>query len=198
MDHAAIVSAVGRQATVTLSFEVDSQGLPREFHVLSASDPIWGPEAIELVKSWRFIPATQENESVAAPCTVMLVWGQRDIDAQSLPNLSMERLGPLEITPQLTPVTTFVLKHKKEPAYSNEALEAKVEGTVILFAMIEGDGAPRGLRVIKSLGYGLDQKALEAAEEWRFERPKPNGTASPIPFSFEVVFRLPRSAATKP
>ncbi len=197
MDHAAIVSAVGRQATVTLSFEVDSQGLPGEFHVVNASDPIWGPEAIELVKGWRFIPGTRDKESVAVPCTVMLVWGQRDIRAERLPNLSMERIGPLQIAPP-PPASTVVLKYKKEPAYSNEALKAQVEGTVILFAMLDGEGAPRDLRVVKSLGYGLDQKALEAAAEWRFERLLLNGTASPIPFSFEVVFRLPRSAEARP
>jgi TonB family protein len=198
MDHAAIMSAAGRQPTVTLSFEVDSQGLPGEFHVVNASDPIWGPEAIELVKGWRFIPGTRDNESVPVPCTVMLVWGQREISAERLPNMSMERIGPVEITPSPTPVIPFVLTYKKEPAYSNEALKAQVEGTVILFAMLDGEGAPRDLRIVKSLGYGLDQKALEAAAEWRFERPLLNGTASPIPFSFEVVFRLPRSAEAKP
>lgn len=198
MDHAAIMSAVGRQATVTLSFQVDSQGVPGEFHVVNASDPIWGPEAMELVKGWRFIPGTRDNESIAVPCTIMLVWGEREIDANRLPNLSMETAWTSKILPLPVHPPALNLKQKKDPEYSNQALQAKIEGSVILFAMVDGDGAPRDLRVVKSLGYGLDQKAMEAAAGWRFERPPLNGAASPIPITFEVSFRLPPFPATKP
>jgi TonB family protein len=126
----------------------------------------------------------------------MLVWGQRDIDAERLPNLGIETTGIYP--PRHVLAHTLNLKHRKEPEYSNQAIQARIEGIVILSARIDGEGAPRDLKVVKPLGHGLDEKAIEAAAGWRFERPLLNGDDSPIPLTFEVQFRLPRSPEAKP
>src|SRR5215468_1218117 len=55
-----------------------------------------------------------------------------------------------------------------EPEYSEEARKAKFQGSVILSAIIGSDGRPRDLRVAWSLGMGLDEKAMEAVNKWRF------------------------------
>jgi len=111
-------------------------------------------------------------------------------------NLGIETTGIYP--PRHVLAHTLNLKHRKEPEYSNQAIQARIEGIVILSARIDGEGAPRDLKVVKPLGYGLDEKAMEAAAGWRFERPLSNGDDSPIPLTFEVQFRLPRSPEAKP
>ena len=51
--------------------------------------------------------------------------------------------------------------HKVDPQYSKEALDAGLEGTVVLSVVISADGRALDIHVVRSLGKGLDQKAIE-------------------------------------
>jgi TonB family protein len=66
----------------------------------------------------------------------------------------------------------------------------RVEGLVALYAVIAPDGSPRNLRVIRSLGFGLDEKAIEAARKWRFNPGMKDGTAVSVAATIEVNFRF--------
>ena len=56
-----------------------------------------------------------------------------------------------------------------EPKYSDEARKAKYQGSVLLDVLVSADGRPLEIRVVKSPGLGLEEKALEAVREWRFK-----------------------------
>lgn len=77
------------------------------------------------------------------------------------------------------------------PQFSDDAVKAKYQGTVLLMAVITADGRATNIRIAKSLGMGLDEKAIEAVRTWRF-RPAvgPDGKASAVTTPIEVVFRL--------
>jgi len=77
-----------------------------------------------------------------------------------------------------------------DPEYSEQARKAKFQGTVLLSAVIGADGKPRDLRVLRSLGMGLDQKALDAVGKWRFAPAMRNSQPVAVLVSIEVVFRL--------
>ena len=51
---------------------------------------------------------------------------------------------------------------KVDPEYSEEARQAKYSGTVLLSVVVDTNGTARSIRVVKSLGMGLDEKAIEA------------------------------------
>jgi TonB family protein len=87
------------------------------------------------------------------------------------------------------------LVHSPDPQYSEEARKANVQGTVILWALIRTDGRPTDLRVVRSLGMGLDEKALEAVREWRFDPAMKDGTPVSVQVNIEVNFR-PEGAFT--
>ena len=87
-------------------------------------------------------------------------------------------------------VTAPVAKYTPEPDFSEEARKAKYQGTVTLAAIIGPDGRPRNLRVVKSLGMGLDEKALERAKTWLFEPGKKDGQPVAVAINLEVEFRL--------
>src|SRR5438093_7665521 len=67
-------------------------------------------------------------------------------------------------------VTAPTVVSRVEPRYSDAALAARVQGTVVLEAVISADGVPKIVRVVRSLGYGLDESAIAALERWRFIR----------------------------
>ncbi len=93
------------------------------------------------------------------------------------------QLGDIGVTPP-------VAKYTPEPDFSEEARKAKYQGTVTLSAVIGPDGRPRNLRVVRSLGMGLDEKALEKVKTWLFEPGKKNGQPVSVAMTLEVDFRL--------
>jgi len=87
-------------------------------------------------------------------------------------------------------VTAPVAKFTPEPDFSEEARKAKYQGTVVLAAIIGPDGRPRNIHVVRSLGMGLDEKAIERVRTWLFEPGKKNGTPVAVTMNLEVDFRL--------
>ncbi|HXP83330.1 MAG TPA: energy transducer TonB [Bryobacteraceae bacterium] len=79
---------------------------------------------------------------------------------------------------------------KVEPEYSEEARKAKWQGTVVLSLVVDENGSAQGIKVTKSLGLGLDQKAIEAVLKWRFKPGMKDGKPVPVMASIEVNFRL--------
>jgi protein TonB len=77
-----------------------------------------------------------------------------------------------------------------DPEYSEEARKAKYQGTVVLWLVVGPDGKPQQIRVSRSLGMGLDEKAVEAVRQWRFEPSKKDGQPVPVQINVEVNFRL--------
>lgn len=75
------------------------------------------------------------------------------------------------------PIKALKRSLETKPSYTEAARLAGVEGTVVLFAEIAKDGAAENLRVLRSLGYGLDEEAIKAVRQWRFE-PDPESRAS--------------------
>jgi TonB family protein len=77
-----------------------------------------------------------------------------------------------------------------DPEYSEEARKAKWQGFVRLEIEVWPDGRPHNLRVVQSLGLGLDEKAIEAVSQWRFVPGKRDGAAVKTLATVEVNFRL--------
>jgi TonB family protein len=78
----------------------------------------------------------------------------------------------------------------QEPEYTAEARAARIEGSVGLIVTIGQDGIARDIRVEKSLGYGLDEKAIECVCKWRFSPGVMNGEPVPVAANISVGFSL--------
>jgi protein TonB len=99
---------------------------------------------------------------------------------------------------EISHTTPPKLIHKVEPQYTKEALDAKLEGTVALDAVIGIDGIPSDIEVVRGLGKGLDEKAIEALRQWRFSPGSSHGEPIPVKARIEINFRIPDSPAEKP
>jgi len=77
-----------------------------------------------------------------------------------------------------------------DPEYSEEARKAKYQGTCVLWLVVGPDGRPRDIRVSRTLGLGLDEKAIEAVKQWKFEPAMKDGKPVAVQINVEVSFRL--------
>ena len=87
-------------------------------------------------------------------------------------------------------VSTPALVYKLEPEYSDQARQAKFQGTVLLRIIVDENGIPREIRVTRPLGLGLDEKAIEAVRHWRFRPARKDGKPVAVEATVEVNFRL--------
>jgi protein TonB len=89
-------------------------------------------------------------------------------------------------------VTSPRLLKKVDPEYTGSAMQAKVQGTVVLEAVVLADGTVGDVRVTRSLDatFGLDQNAINAVRRWRFLPGTRLGTPLPVLVSIELTFTL--------
>jgi protein TonB len=79
-----------------------------------------------------------------------------------------------------------------KPAYTSDAMRAKVQGTVLLQCVVRPDGTVGDVEVVKSLDpvFGLDQEAVKAAKQWLFRPGMRFGEPVPVLITIELTFTL--------
>ncbi|HTT24323.1 MAG TPA: energy transducer TonB, partial [Candidatus Sulfotelmatobacter sp.] len=80
--------------------------------------------------------------------------------------------------------------YQPEPEFSEEARKAKYQGICTLALVVGVDGRPSNIHVQSSLGMGLDEKAIEAVRNWRFEPAMKDGHPVAVAIAVEVDFHL--------
>jgi TonB family protein len=80
--------------------------------------------------------------------------------------------------------------YSPDPEFSEEARKAKYQGVCVVWLVVGPDGRPRDIQVHRTLGLGLDEKAVEAVKTWRFEPAYRNGKPVAVQISVEVTFHL--------
>lgn len=82
------------------------------------------------------------------------------------------------------------LLSKVEPKYTDEARTAKLAGTVVLYTEICPDGIARNTTVVRALGLGLDENAIQAISQWQFQPGLKDDKPVTVAATIEVNFRL--------
>ena len=77
-----------------------------------------------------------------------------------------------------------------QPLYTEDARQARIQGVVILEAIIDEQGRVRNVKVLKGLPEGLSESAVETAAEWEFEPATLNGEPVPVYFNLTIRFSL--------
>jgi TonB family protein len=128
-------------------------------------------------------PCPSPRRMVLLLATCALAWPLTAAPQEPIP-----QNGPYPMGPGVKPP---VILSQPLPAYTDEARTAKVEGTVLLHAVIRKDGTIDNFKVIKGLGYGLDESAIATvATRWRFQPATNNGEPVDVQANIEVSFRL--------
>jgi TonB family protein len=94
----------------------------------------------------------------------------------------MTRIGHGVSPPRLT--------YQPEPEFSESARQAKYQGVVTLWLVVNKEGVPTDIRILQPLGYGLDAQAVKAVENWRFAPAEKDGQPVNVEIAVEVDFHL--------
>jgi protein TonB len=77
-----------------------------------------------------------------------------------------------------------------EPQFSEEARKAKVAGNVLVYLQVDTNGKPRNVKVLRGIGLGLDEKAVEAVSQYKFKPAMENGHPVVVEMNVEVNFQI--------
>jgi TonB family protein len=110
---------------------------------------------------------------------VLATFAQQPADgSQSVPSRYRVGVGPAEPKCDYTP----------DPQYTVEAKRANAKGTVVVSTTVGVDGCLRDVSILRSLGYGLDEAAVEALRRWHCKPNTRNGKPTPTRLQIEVHF----------
>lgn len=87
-------------------------------------------------------------------------------------------------------VSAPVLIYSVDPQFSDQARRAKYQGICIVSLIVDRQGLPQDVRVVRALGMGLDQKAIEAVKQYKFKPAYYKGHPVPVYINVEVNFRI--------
>jgi TonB family protein len=87
-------------------------------------------------------------------------------------------------------VTPPVPIYRVEPQFSEFGRDAGVEGTVLVQTVVGTEGQVQNPRVVRGIGFGLDEAAVAAVQQWKFKPGTKEGQPVPIYAQIEVSFRL--------
>jgi len=110
--------------------------------------------------------------------------GFGDADVAAPPTV---RARPAEVAARVVPAEII---YKPTPAYTQEAKGLKIEGEVLLEAVLEASGTLHVIRVVRGLGHGLDDNAIKAAQQIRFKPALKDGQPSDSTVVLHIIFQL--------
>ena len=195
IEEGRLLGGIGRQAFITLSFDVNEGGMPVNIQVVRSSDPVWDDQATTVLRYWRFTPGMKDGKPVSVPCTFDFVWGPQTLRSKDVVPL-LSALHPPPPSPSSGNVPPPEVIDSPVPPYSEQARNAGLEGTVQVVFTVGADGAPRDIRVLRGLEPAIDESVKAAIGQWRFRPALLNGqVASPI-VAVDVKFQLPDSVVS--
>ena len=169
---------VGLKRVCMLDVVVEADGTSARINVLgnSCSSP-FDEAAINAVRHSQFEPGKLNGNLVPVriPVCVSFLGGEEPAIPKQFPLAGFKYPVPLS---------------QVEAEYSHEARSAKLEGFVLVSVLITEDGLSTNAQVIRPLGEGLDEKALQAVSKWRFRPAVMDGIPAPCHITVMVDFRL--------
>jgi periplasmic protein TonB len=159
---------LAEESTVAIRMPDDSAlpniGVSNSTNVSLASNGPGGPHGVGTGQNGTFGPGNGDG-----------AWGPGDGN-----NIYMAGNGVLAPTLVFAP----------EPEFSDEARRQKYQGVCIMSVIVDTHGNPQNIHVTRSLGMGLDEKAMEAVRRYKFKPGTKDGKPVPVRIQVEVDFHL--------
>ena len=95
--------------------------------------------------------------------------------------------GPYRMGSGISPPA---IRHEVKPVYTADALRREIEGDVVLEVVVLASGEVGEIRVVRSLGHGLDETAMAAMRQWRFHPARRQGVTVDVVVEVAMEFRL--------
>jgi len=198
--------------TVVLSIIVDTAGRPRNPLFLQPANNELDVLALRIAVKDLFTPGTHDGVPAVIGQSLKITLhvceekketkARRKIPLYRLISLPEQQLSPLPNAPEETTlepsdlntiggsIKAPVLIHSVNAEFTEAARRGKHGGICILSLVVDRNGMPRDVRIVKALGYGLNEKAVEAAQQYRFKPAMKDSEPVPVTIHVEVSFKL--------
>jgi TonB family protein len=181
---------------------VGADGMPANVKCIFRNESVYDAGAIAAIQKSKFAPGMLGEKPVPVLVHVRVpffhlkpaipaiqqryaLWAEGTNQAPGRgPGMGLDRMADGITRPKLI--------HSEEAEFSDEARRNRIEGTVLVSFTVSEQGLPIHLRVVKSIGYGLDEKAIQSVSQYRFQPAMKDGKPVPAPMSVEVSFRFAR------
>ena len=189
----------GKEGEILLEAVVDAAGVVTDVRVAKSLDAGLDESAVAAVRKWKFKPGAIAGRKVAVVVAPRVAFylkqpgkrngkpfvesGLRSPDDYQFANI------PAGDEPGIIQPTVV---RQVPPQYTSEAMRQKIQGRVVLEAVIGTDGRITAVRVVRSLdkSFGLDQEAIAAARQWHFTPALRNGVPIAVRVMLDLDFRL--------
>src|SRR5437879_10446687 len=190
-------SLYGKKGVAVLGATIKTDGTFTDLSALTG-DRNFEDAALDAVHQWRYMPATLNGSPIDADVFIILSYAEGEVRTTLKPNPPFPTKPRIPVNEQISrgELFTFVDPHSMklpkviyspDPEYSETARYAKYKGTCVVGVILGKDGNVSDLWIARKLGLGLDQKALEAVRQWKFEPAMKGGEAVPVLLNVEVV-----------
>ena len=169
------------EGVVILNVRTYEDGRVDQVKVASSRDPLLTRAAIKAVKQWRYQPFYSRGKRYPILFTVTV----RFQLSHGLDNNDRGREQE-KITPLLKPK----IIHKVEPVYPERARSLRIEGIVMLRVRTDNEGNVNSIEVLRSDSTILNQAAIDAVKQWKYQPIYRNGNPIPIVTIVAVIFKF--------
>jgi len=169
------------EGVVILNVRTYEDGRVDQVKVANSRDPFLTRAAIEAVKQWRYQPFYLRGKRYPILFNVTV----RFQLSYGLDDKNREREQEKE-----TPFIKPEIIHKVEPVYPERARRAGIEGIVMLRIRTDNEGNVNSIEVLRSNSTILNQAAIDAVEQWKYQPLYRNGNPIPIVTIVAVKFKL--------
>jgi TonB family protein len=176
-----------------LGVTVDANGVPQNIHVVRELEPELDSNAMEAVKKWRFKPALRDGSTpVAVEGTVAATFEYAEREPVAFANFIPE-------TPEIVLAANAHGRKQHdtlEPVNADEVIarympESRITGRVLVSLVIDTNGVPQNVHVIKGLDSSLDMETVAMVKHLRFKPVmKDATTAVPVGIVVPVRYRM--------
>jgi TonB family protein len=181
---------------VPVDLQIGTDGKPAGIAIRPTIDKTLAEAAIEAARAWTFQAGTISGVPEVSSATILLECrGPGSLPVATLP----VGTSPVATSTQSPSggivrigagVSQPSVLFKVDPAYSEEARKAKLSGQVLLSVVVDSEGRPQDIHLVKALGMGLDEEALVAVRQWRFTPGKKDSNPVNVRATIAVNFRL--------
>jgi TonB family protein len=188
------------QGVVVLRARIAKDGTVKDLQLISGP-PALVVSAIDAVRQWKYKPFLLNGEPTEVDTTVNINYtfgsdAEPPVQAGAAPDKdfakteqeskdlvsSLRKIGGNVSQPEVI--------YKVDPEFTAEAKKAKFQGSVLVNLIVDTNGVPQNVHVLRGVGMGLDEKAVEAIRQYRFKPAFEDGKPVPVEVNCEVDFKI--------
>jgi TonB family protein len=166
------------EGTCVVRLMLDENGVPQDVKVIQSLGPELDAAAVKAVQKYRFKPAMKHGQPVAVPMTIKVDF----------------HIGPPRGSAQFpagkhnSGIIQPKVIHSVDAQFTEYARQNHIHGSCLVALIVDVDGNPQDVHIVRSLEPSLDASALDAVRQWKFRPATKEGVPVAVPMSVSVNF----------